>query len=135
MLIIKGYNKNTFEKWLWHFKMCGGRTVVPEFHKLYDNIEEVIDHGDLIDRDALLNMDPWQWGCDPYEVGGVKQTIEEQLVIIPAERNDSICAGCERQNEKGCSWCPIIMGECENENWYTEFDDPKIAERSEDATD
>lgn len=50
-------------------------------------IIEIPDHGDLIDRDELLKMDPWDWGCDPYEVGGVKQTIEEQLVIIPAERS------------------------------------------------
>lgn len=50
-------------------------------------IIEIPDHGDLIDRDELLKMDPWDWGCDPYEVGGVKQTIEEQPVVIPAERS------------------------------------------------
>lgn len=53
-----------------------------------DNIVVISDHGDLIDRDELLKMDPWDWGCDPYEVGGVKQTIEEQPVIIPAERSE-----------------------------------------------
>lgn len=45
------------------------------------------------------------------------------------------CRGCEDYDGRGgCKshdGCGEEMGE-ENENWYTELDDPKIAERSEE---
>lgn len=50
---------------------------------------ELPDHGDLIDRDELLKIKPWDWEeCDPYEVECAKVTIKAQPVIIPAEGSE-----------------------------------------------
>lgn len=48
-----------------------------------------------------------------------------------AELNETYCENCQEQD---CAYCPFELEsgeEDEDENWYTELDDPKIAERSE----
>ena len=102
------------------------------FFKTADDILLVPDHGDLIDRDELIEKfgmcvcdfgtpdERWRPDRDWY-IG-----INAQTIIIHADRSidkdkDVLCKSAEKSEE-----------ECEDENWYTELDDPKIAERSEE---
>lgn len=59
---------------------------------------ELPNHGDLIDRDALVDDVFW----DEYEF----EFITEAPVVIPAERNgESLCDNCDERSDVGCSWC------------------------------
>lgn len=106
---------------------------------------ELPDHGDLIEKrqivDALAiaekNVSAVQRGAETEEdirycqgvmVGYANSilAIDNAPVVIPADRSidkdkDVLCKSAEKSEE-----------ECEDENWYTELDDPKIAERSEE---
>ena len=68
-------------------------------------------------------------GCDLDDTNGTQRRKNCPLIELPDaeseidkwwERNETVNA--ERSEE-----------ECEDENWYTELDDPKFAERSEDG--
>lgn len=81
---------------------------------------EVPDHGDLIEREYAIasacsgrirTLPTTEDGEDWIRVEEVRQSLKSVPVVIPAERSEE---------------------ECEDENWYTELDDPKIAERSEE---
>ena len=51
-------------------------------------IIETPSHGRLVDLDFILSMDPGYFDCDPYEVPGMKETLEKMpVIIIPAEGN------------------------------------------------
>lgn len=85
---------------------------------------ELPDHGDLIDADWLKEecKEPEVWWETETQM---KRILANAPVVIPAERSidkdkDVLCKSAEKSEE-----------ECEDENWYTELDDPKFAERSE----
>lgn len=84
---------------------------------------EIPDHGDLIDRDALMTRLGMAMDCEdcpnrtalyfcglPREVMEVCDELENAPVVIPAERRASlcICDNCDKRNDKGCSVCKYI---------------------------
>lgn len=98
---------------------------------------ELPDHGDLIDRDEAADDACLIWGRNSSGDDAVQEIIEhlrEMKAVIPAERSEaSLCDNCDQRNDKGCCVCKYIKERSEeDENWYTELDDPKIAERSEE---
>jgi hypothetical protein len=108
------------------------------FFKTADDILLVPDHGDLADKDAMQKemIDLYDKRSEDAYMTGSKGAlvdwddavviVKNEPVVIPAERSidkdkDVLCKSAEKSEE-----------ECEEENWYTELDDPKIAERSEE---
>lgn len=108
------------------------------FLKTADDIVLVPDHGDLADKDAMQKemIDLYDKRAEDAYMTGSKGAlvdwddavviVKNEPVVIPAERSidkdkDVLCKSAEKSEE-----------ECEDENWYTELDDPKFAERSEE---
>ena len=98
--------------WQWDYTLINGAEAV-----------EFPDHGDLIDNAPTIDAVPLKhgkWTHVGYDCG---------LKIYECSVCNKRCYG--RMNY--CPNCghPMEMSE-EDENWYTELDDPKIAERSEE---
>ena len=107
------------------------------------DIIAVPDHGDLMDRDKFVaekreqfcadcsNRKSLKTGRFVYEIGDcvcracdiddMLDYIEDAPVVIQAERSEKANGGSKEDSRE------------EDENWYTELDDPKIAERSENG--
>ena len=102
-----------------------GLVIIGYDDKLYAVAHEQIiplpDHGDLIDRDALMKHKGSAYDIDGHELYAVGTgTILRMPAVIPAERSEKANGGSKEDSIE------------EDENWYTELDDPKIAERSEE---
>lgn len=79
---------------------------------------ELPDHGDLIDQKEIMrefsDFVRASNNSDFAEVptwNDAVSLVGSAPVVIQAERGESICAGCERRSDKGCSYCPLIEAE------------------------
>lgn len=71
-------------------------------------LEELPDHGDLIDRDEAADDACLIWGRNSSGDDAAQEIIEhlrKMKAVIPAERSEaSLCDGCDEPREN-CSWC------------------------------
>lgn len=105
---------------------------------------------DLISRQAAINTAfTMRCRCDTNDIDDYANMILAALEVLPTIEpkcgkwisnspftgNCSECGGSGNLKDNYCPNCgaKMIEEECEDEDWYTELDDPKIAERSEEC--